>query len=364
MMKPTTAILFLMLSAMTTWADGKMYARERVPPDIPYQRALILHNEGQQTLVLQSRFELEKNEQPNSDVGWVVPVPAVPELDSMDAHDAWQLFYYIGMISRPKVTSISEVVLPTLLMFAALWSLIMIVLYGISFFSPKLKAALKIGANRAGCAFYTLVFCFLFTMAIPSFMKARGTSGVDVISAGKVGIYDTAVIRSDSSEALVAWLNENGFQFTDSDLPVIDEYIRKDWCFVVSRVGAGEKADRDPDGLIDPIIMRFASATPVYPLALTATIGVDTEVVIYVVTDQKMGCGEAMERTYAGVFDAERLGQARTGMSGKEYFLPWERELGYLTKFKARLTPEQMEADLEFTPAADQNPYRKRIVRW
>ena len=62
-------------------ADGKFYTvPERVAPDLPYQRALIAHDGNRELLILQSKFEGEAK-----DFGWVVPLPAVPELDTSGA---------------------------------------------------------------------------------------------------------------------------------------------------------------------------------------------------------------------------------------------------------------------------------------
>ena len=51
-MKRAITILLLLLSARACLADGKFYAPERVPPDTPYQRALLIYQDGKETLVL------------------------------------------------------------------------------------------------------------------------------------------------------------------------------------------------------------------------------------------------------------------------------------------------------------------------
>ena len=44
------AAILLLYFAGTSFADGKIFAREKVPPLIPYQRAIIIHKDGRETL--------------------------------------------------------------------------------------------------------------------------------------------------------------------------------------------------------------------------------------------------------------------------------------------------------------------------
>jgi hypothetical protein len=75
----------------TAWGDGKFYVREKVPADVPYQRAILLFHEGSETLVLQSKYDLGGSGAAAA-LGWVVPVPAVPEMASVDPAPAEQCF--------------------------------------------------------------------------------------------------------------------------------------------------------------------------------------------------------------------------------------------------------------------------------
>jgi len=361
-MRRTLSILLFLLAASDCLADGKLYARERVPPDIPYQRALILFQDRKETLVLQSKFESDSGASTNAPLGWVIPVPAVPELATMTAYEAQGLFFDIGIASGPKVTHVRMVCAAVLLGIIAA-SVLVLFLCLLSSFLPVLKYLRTRRGVFASFAVYGIVFSIVAALSITTFGTARGWSGVDILKAEQVGIYDAKVIKSKSSADLIHWLNENGFEFTASDTPVLDSYVHADWCFVVAKVRPEEKNKvAAVDGLIDPLILRFGCAEPVYPLALTSTVGVNTELLIYLLSDRKMECGGRLKLHFAGEFEAERLRYSR----GREtdLFAAWETDLTYLCKFKGNLTPEQMQKDLHFTSAPDNEPYRERIVRW
>lgn len=82
-------LTFLFACVTFAFVDGKFYAtREPVPPGVPYQQALLMFDEGKETLVLQSNFRQEGRPYSEPALGWVVPVPAVPEMASMRSEQA------------------------------------------------------------------------------------------------------------------------------------------------------------------------------------------------------------------------------------------------------------------------------------
>src|SRR4030043_1442775 len=86
------------------FGDGKFF-HERIPVGIPYQRAVLLLEDGTETLILQSKYKTTEIDDANS-IGWVVPVPAVPELASMDADYAKMLFFSLSRRSQPIVVNL------------------------------------------------------------------------------------------------------------------------------------------------------------------------------------------------------------------------------------------------------------------
>ena len=104
-------LLLLIIGGFSTTAygDGKIYIPDKIPADIPYQRACLIFHEGFETLILQSKYEFSQAADVNS-IGWVIPVPSIPELGSVDAINAWSFFWRFSLRFRPKVFHISELI--------------------------------------------------------------------------------------------------------------------------------------------------------------------------------------------------------------------------------------------------------------
>lgn len=360
-------IVALVLSATAAGglADGKMFWREKIPPDIPYQRAFILFKDGTETLVLQSKYEIPEADSKTT-LGWVVPVPAAPEVASMPAYDARELFLELGIRTTPVITSISSILFGIVLPITAV--LVFLVCW-LPAGTPSSPAAAKIRKGIANISAAVLI-CWLFVILLTPTLGTLGakSDGVDVIAEHRVGIYDVRVVRSDSADELISWLNTNEFKFGPEDTAAFDSYISKGWCFVVAIINpAGDQHGYDiaSEGLAAPLILRFSSAQPVYPLALTGTGGYETEVLIYLASDTKMSCDDRMALRFAGNFWPGYFSHRRSETKLPEGFFelkPDERL--WLCKFKGRLSPADMSRDMIFQPAKDQDFYQEHIVRW
>ncbi len=358
--------MILAATAAQSLADGKMFWREKIPPKIPYQRALILFDEGTETLILQSRYEIPEGDE-KSPLGWVVPVPAVPEVASMPADMARHMFMYLSMNSRPRVTRIAPTLCGVLFLTVAGLSLLTLLLYLLSFFLPLPQRFKENRGKLARYSLWGLLICFVAAIIIPSFASARGSLGVDVIAEQGVGIYDVSVVRSDDADDLIAWLNKHDFKFADEDTAAFDSYVSKDWCFVVAIINpsAGEDERRIvSEGLAAPLILRFPSANPIYPLALTGTGGFETEILIYLASATKMTCKNPLTLRFAGEMYERNLEMLSVDTDPEGFFDPEEMTYPYLCKFKDRLTPDKMSEDIIFNKAEDDEPYREHIVKW
>lgn len=359
--------LVVVSTATTALADGKMFWRESVPPTIPYQRALILYRDGTETLVLQSRYEIPEVREKTT-LGWVVPVPAVPEIASMPADAARSLFMDLSWGTGPRVTRIGPMLQAYLFLGAAGLLLVTLLLCVMSFVMPMPSWFTR---SRRSLACLSLFGLFLFILFLPMLSEARGISLVDVIAEQRVGIYDVRVVRSDDSSELRAWLNTNSFTFGEKEAAAIDSYVSNGWCFVVAIINpTAEQSEEEivTEGLAAPLILRFQHPNPVYPLALTGTGGHETEILIYLAAAHKMVAGKNMTLRYAQPsLLSSALRKLSAAAEPKDFFAADDLDhptRWWLCKFKDTLAPGQMRHDLIFQKADDEEPYREHIVKW
>ena len=347
--------------------DGKFFHVEKVPPDIPYQRAFILFHKGSETLVLQSKYEFLRPEAIGS-LGWVVPVPSVPDIASVDADITGMFFFKASWCTKPDVKRISSFILPLAVIFffgCVGFLSVLFVEY------PFLK---KIGLSKAawwrrlikGLIITSVAFLL---MALTTPHLGLGVVDVEIVKAEKAGIYDVKVIRGQSAEAILGWLKENGFVFSGTDKQVFEDYIDREWCFVVAKVEPEPETEKHKivsEGMVAPLILKFETETAVYPLALTSTIGAETEILLYTFSDNKLSCGERLtlrraRKKVSTSFILDLLSKAEPEAKALFADIP---EFMYLCKFKKKLKPEEMQKDLEFEFAPDNEPYKETKLVW
>ena len=367
---PLLVLVVVLMGSIPVLADGAFYWTESIPPEIPYQRALLLFNGSQETLVVQSKYRLSSSA--TEDFGWVVPVPSAPELASVELDQAEDLFFGLSQTSAPTVTRYSDCLYPIAslwLMIAPVAGVLVLLLLLASLVIRPLQPVRNAWKQVAGISVFLLL-----TSAAGWFLLAfsggamAGVDSVDVIREEQVGIYHVQVVRAGEAGDLIQWLNENRFQFDDDDVRVFDGYVGRGWCFVVARVDPSHNTGRRQSltqGLVAPLILRFEADAPVYPLALTATAGHDTQVLLYVLGEHKWQTDGRLALKYAGKAHVSEMEEiCRKAVPDLPAACLEDADLPYLTKFKGTLSPTQMEEDLVLAPAEDDKAYRERIATW
>lgn len=170
------------------------------------------------------------------DFAWIVPVPAVPELDVWDGG----AFNGLDLATQPRFQGN----------------------FGC------LDAAAEDGQEpNAGGG------------------DRDGDGGVDVLAREQVGPFDTATITSDDPRALVEWLRTNGFRILPEMEPFVALYTAERMKFVAMKLQPGEGIDA-----IAPIKMTYASSGMVVPLRLTAVAAqLEMGVKVWILGDKRYG---------------------------------------------------------------------------
>lgn len=240
----------LMALVLLAWAgpsrgDGCAFLVAKPVAEMPGQQALIAHENGVQTLVIETRLVGE-----GADCAWVVPLPARP---------------VVSEASTGVFPSLRAMCLPVIDRYSSAGPfLATLVLLGM--------ALLFLGGWRGIAIVLALLLLVVATM-LPALGVARSASmpmpGVSVVDRSVVGAFEVVTLDASAGDSLMKWLKENGFNVPPSAGPVVEAYIREGWCFVASKL---HRAGGEPGGkemTPHPLVFRFAAERPVYPMRLT-----------------------------------------------------------------------------------------------
>jgi hypothetical protein len=111
-------------------------------------------------------------------------------------------------------------------------------------------------------------------------MGAGGGSGVTVVNAGTVGIFDWTLLKADTTQAFTDWLDANGYPYQPAAQTAFAAYVKDGWYFVAFKVTAADKAPAagtELCGDLGPISLAFDSQKLVIPARITAAAGVGAE---------------------------------------------------------------------------------------
>ena len=103
--------------------------------------------------------------------------------------------------------------------------------------------------------------------------------GVQVVSEGTAGIYDTVTLRSTDPNALINWLDANSYAIPDSIRPTIDAYVAEGFDFIALRIR--------PDCQVramQPVRVITPGADPSLPLRMVAAgVGANVGITLFVI---------------------------------------------------------------------------------
>jgi hypothetical protein len=335
-------------------ADGKFFGRDEAPPGEPFQRAVLVHADGRELLLIQPQLVGKAK-----DFAWVIPVPAVPAVGRMQADFAERPFFHLALGTPSEVRRLAPGFFLVLFVVLAMLGIL-----GWPRWPPQPARGLLLLILLLACLFFAFTTMFMRTRGMPS------EEGVEVLLSGKVGIYDLQVIRSERPDSLQVWLAAKGYRTGPEDQPILRSYAERGWAFVTARISS-EETDAQ-EGMIDALALAFPSVEPVYPFALTASSGGATEVLLFAFTDHRLA-HPALPVAFAGPAGS-RGETALENILADDVLIEWAfpaaarpalpRAPGFLTKFRAKLSAKDVAGDLILGRAPEDASFREVIYRW
>jgi len=316
--------------------DGKVFRFGAGKVEIPDQDALIVWRDGQETLAIETRFVGS-----GRDFAWVVPLPGKPEISP----GTTGLFPTLRALCAPRVVNHVHVVWPL-----CIWATVFVLIAMAANARSTKHIAIFLGL-------FLPLTCFVF---LPSLGRVRGgeepRTEVWVLERQVIGSYDVATVASSDPGALGTWLKDNGFEMAPAAQPVIADYVKAGWVFVAS------KLRRDEDTLRPcaphPLVFKFSTKQPVYPLRLTAVENGPLKVDLYVFgPDRAAAKGFVVKRCAAASpvdVDSGRIGMVQEAKIGLSHpgLVGLVGELAgrvgdpmMITRLSATLSPGQMSED-------------------
>lgn len=262
--------------------------------DMPTQKAIIVYDEqnGHQDLILSIKLFSQ-----SSEIAWIVPTPSRPFVSTASAE--W--FSHLSDLTQPEIKERFD-----------------------PFIIPMMGGA------------------------------ASKDAGVELISREQVGVYDVSVLSAEKPDALIEWLNENGYAFPQEGQSILDAYVQEGWYFVATRVTPGQ--DALVNGDVQPLWLSFDAQQPVYPMRLTFLIGQSIDLLLYVLSDHRVEIeGDEFATEFAGQLTLEPVSSKESDLADILTYRPY-----YVTKLRSEYYA-QPDQDLYFHRAANDESYR-RIV--
>ncbi|MCL2639341.1 MAG: DUF2330 domain-containing protein [Phycisphaerales bacterium] len=320
--------------------NGVYIPREAYPalPTIPVQRAIIVHRDGVQTLVVESAFQTE-----SSDVAWILPLPTVPT--KLDVGDAGMVTSACSAL-RPKITNKLDT------WHAPIWLLVILVPFVWARVSTADRELRR--SRYKDVLIISVVGLFVTALVVPQFTNASSEMGgpiaggeVSVHSTQRLGDYQCTVLSSPDAGVLSAWLAECSMKPLDEQAKaVVADYIARKWCFVVTQLQPLTEEVATPK----PLIATFETPTAVFPMKATSLANTKTRVELCVIADQQANAKHFTTQTAAAFEDRPHGTPHYIAPSVNLYMaspdvIPLMWDGCVVTKLVGDLLPEQMDAD-------------------
>lgn len=115
------------------------------------------------------------------------------------------------------------------------------------------------------------------------------TEDVTILVQKTVGDFDVTVLAASDSQALVDWLDQNGFDYTPDDVARFTPYVEAGWVFTAMHLAEGVPVPSSWNINLDPVLFTFEASEVRIPLPLLSIHRSDTfPMAFFVLADHRM----------------------------------------------------------------------------
>ncbi len=200
------------------------------------------------------------------------------------------------------------------------------------------------------------------TTTVPTESGGVLASGDVVVHAREtVGAFEATIVSSMNPDALVAWLNDNGFAIAQADADRFAPYVARGWFFTAMKMDTTDAANQMPangwDAQVNPVVFEFAAVEFEIPLpVLTINMGTSLPIVVYVVDDARAAIA-GFRTDYANRISESEYAAIRERQPTLAPFLAAGR---FLTRLQRTFTdPSTMDASVTTERAPTDDEFRR-----
>lgn len=176
----------------------------------------------------------------------------------------------------------------------------------------------------------------------------------NIISYDTLGFLETVLIQTNTADSLTNWLTNNGYIIPIGGEQIFVDYLDRDWnYFFVARVDTtSESDDRNV-----AIKLTFATTEIVYPMKISSiSSSPGNEIFLYTIGEHKMFFDGA-ELEYANLISNEELDAIEIDFPALAAYI---EEGSYITKLTTSYeTPQDMDEDIVLYESSDDTEYRQ-----
>jgi len=313
------------------WADGTVFTATEYPVETsgPSQQAFIIYTDSSEVLILQSEFGGKGDR-----FLWLVPVPNFPQIDTVYSN----IFNFLEIITVPSVMTSTFLIGPGILILVLLAT-----------FPLFIRRSIKTWLHRLILCTLIIVFILLtigihFVPMGPKDTKVTtpmAIPGVKIYETKSVGLYDVNVLSINDPEIFVDWMYSHNYYLPDRALPIIEDYVKRNWYFIVAQISSDIHIDNQI-GKIPPLKITFTSGEPIYPLKITSLSTTNTDILLYI-----LGKNLFKSKNF-NIEKAMSIDSLYLKTLVKRCQLSIDRDHYILTKLYAQFTPSEMDEDITF----------------